>query len=146
MLLFGTAETLNGVTELGRRRVWIFTLLAIIPLRSSFVLGQMHVLVLFLLALAYFFRMRSRPAICGISIAFAGALKIYPLLFVVYFAWKRQWREVLSIVFATAALIGIGYVWMGSHLMHIYLSQVLPRSMQGEVIDPYNARAASVAA
>jgi Glycosyltransferase family 87 len=146
VFLFGTAETLHRVTKLGRRRVWIFTLLAIIPLRSNFVLGQMHVVVLFLLALAYFFRSRSRPAICGISIAFAGALKIYPLLFVAYFAWKRQWREVVSIVFATAALICIGYAWMGGHLMHIYLSQVLPRSMQGEVIDPYNARAASVAA
>jgi Glycosyltransferase family 87 len=146
LFLFGTAETMHRVTNLGRRRVWILSLLAFIPLRASFLLGQMHILVLLLLALAYFFRIRRQPVACGICVALAGALKVYPLLFVFYFAWKKQWREVFSTACATAALVGIGYACMSSHLMHIYLTQILPRSMQGEVIDPYNFRAASAAA
>lgn len=146
IFLFGTAETLHRVTQLGRHRIWILCLLAVIPLRASFLLGQMHILVLLLLALAYFFRSRMQGFACGVCVALAGALKVYPLLFIFYFAWKRQWREAISTVLATAALVGIGYACMGSHIMHIYLTQILPRSMQGEVIDPYNVRAASAAA
>lgn len=145
LFLSGTAEALHRVTQLGRRRVWILTLLAVIPLRTNFVLGQMHVVVLLLLALAYLFQSRSRAIASGICIALAGALKIYPLLFVFYFAWKRQWREVVSAVLTTMVVTGIGYACM-SHAMHVYLTQVLPRSMQGEVIDPYSPLAASGAA
>ncbi|QNI31361.1 DUF2029 domain-containing protein [Alloacidobacterium dinghuense] len=146
LFLFGTSETLQRVTRLGRRRIWILTLLAVIPLRSSFILGQMHILVLILLSLAYFFRLRERGIVCGSLVALAGALKVYPLLFVFYFAWKRQWREALSVVAGTAALLGVSYLCFGSHLMHIYITQILPRSMQGEVIDPYSPQAASAAA
>ncbi|HYK34867.1 glycosyltransferase 87 family protein [Alloacidobacterium sp.] len=144
--LFGAAEAMHRATQLGRRRVWLLILLAVIPLRASFLLGQFHILVLFLLALAYLFRSRSRSVACGICIALAGGLKVYPLTFAVYFAWKKQWRELISIVVATAALVGISYAWVGGHVMHMYLTQVLPRSMQGEVIDPYNVRSSSAVA
>ncbi len=144
--LVGTMEALYRVTSLGRRRIWILSLLAVIPLRSSFLLGQMHILVLFLLALAYFSHRRKKATVCGVCVALAGALKVYPLLFLCYFAWKRKWREAFSVVGATIAILGIGYLWFGGHVMHIYLMQILPRSMQGEVIDPYSPRAASAAA
>jgi hypothetical protein len=146
LFLLGTVETLQRTTQLGRRRIWILSLLAIIPLRSSFLLGQMHILVLFLLALAFFFLSRKQGIACGICVALAGSLKVYPLLFIFYFAWKRQWREVFSVACATVALVGVGYACMGSRVMHIYLTQIFPHSMQGEVIDPYNVRAASAAA
>lgn len=146
LFLFGTVETLQRVTGLGRRRIWTLGLLAVLPLRTSFLFGQMHILVLLLLSLAFFFRYRRNGIACGVCIALAGALKVYPLLFVFYFAWKRQWSEVLSVVCATAALLGVGYACMGSHVMHIYLTQIFPRSMQGEVLDPYNSHSASAAA
>lgn len=146
LFLVGTVEGLRSVTSLGRRCIWVLSLLAVIPLRSSFLLGQMHILVLFLLALAYFFHCRQKKFACGVCITLAGALKVYPLLFTFYFAWKRQWREALSVLGATVALLGIGYLCFGGHVMHIYLMQILPRSTQGEVIDPYSPHARSAAA
>ena len=143
--LFGTIEALRHTTQLKRRWLWIVCLLCVLPLRTSFLFGQMHILVLFLLAAGYFFRNTKRGILCGICLALAGALKIYPLLFVFYFAWKRQWREAMSLVFATAALVGVDYLCFGSHVMHTYVAQVLPRSMQGEMLDPYNTQFASAA-
>ncbi len=146
LFLWGTVEALHDVTSLGRRRIWLLSLLAVIPLRASFLFGQMHILVLFLLVLAYFFRHRKQGVACGIFVALAGALKVYPILFAFYFAWRRQWREALSVVGASAVLLGVSYLCFGSHVMHIYLTQILPRSMQGEVIDPYSPHTASAAA
>lgn len=141
--LFAAAEVMHRTTRLGRRRVCLLTLLAVIPLRSSFLLGQFHILVLLLLALAYFFHTRERGVSCGICIALAAGMKVYPLTFIVYFAWKKQWREVFAVIVSTAALVGISYAWVGGHVMHIYFTQVLPRSMLGEVIDQYNVRSSS---
>src|SRR5215469_7796111 len=50
LLLLGAAvEALNQVTVLGRRRIWLLCLLCVFPLRTSFLLGQMHLVVLDLL-------------------------------------------------------------------------------------------------
>ena len=40
-------------------------------------------------------------------------------------------------------LLVLGYACFGSHVMQTYLTEILPRSLQGEVLDPYSARAAS---
>jgi hypothetical protein len=146
LFLAAVVELLNQVTSLGRRRIWMLCLLAVIPLRTNFLYGQMHLLVLLLLVLAYYFHRNRRPLACGVCLSMAGALKVYPLLLGIYFVWKKQWRSALAMVAASFVLIGIGYLWIGSTVLNIYATQVLPRSLEGEVLDPYSVRAASGAA
>lgn len=139
-------ELLHRSTALGRRRVWLITLLAVLPLRTNFLYGQMHLFVLFLMVLAYFFHRRDRAMLCGICIALAGVLKVYPLLFVLYFLWKRQWRPALAEIGALIAIAVAGGFAMGGNSLRIYALEMLPRSLQGETLDPYSMRAASGAA
>lgn len=146
LFLGSTVELLSRVTTLGRRRIWLLALLAIFPLRTSFLFGQMHLLVLLLLASAYYLDRKGRQIACGVCLAIAGVLKIYPLLLGGYFAWKRQWRPALAMLGATLLLVGAGYLVFGASLMNIYATQILPRSLQGEVLDPYSVHAASGAA
>jgi hypothetical protein len=146
LLLVLSVELLRKVTSLGRRRIWLLSLLAVFPMRTSFLYGQMHLLVFVLLVVAYFFHRKKAPAACAVCLSIAGALKIYPLLFGFYFLWKKQWRSALTTLSAAILLLGIGFVWMGRDVIGIYVTQVLPRSLQGEVLDPYSAHAASVAA
>ena len=143
LFLFSSVELLSRVTSLGRRRIWLLALLAVFPLRTSFLLGQMHVLVLLLLIAAYYFHRKGRQIACGVCLAIAGALKVYPLLLAGYFLWKKQWRPAFAIFCTTLLLLAVGYLWFGSDVMNIYVAQILPRSLQGEVLDPYNAHAAS---
>ena len=146
LFLAATAELMHRSTSLGRRRIWLLTLLAINPLRTSFLYGQMHILVLLFVALAFYFHRLNRNVACGIFIALAGALKIYPLFFGLYFLWKKQWTVALATCCASLGIVLIGTLWMGSSVVHIYATQILPRSLQGEVIDPYNIHLASAAA
>src|SRR5215831_12505619 len=55
VMLAASAEMLHRSTSLRRRFIWMICLLAIIPLRSSFLLGQMHISVLMFMVAAYFF-------------------------------------------------------------------------------------------
>jgi len=144
--LAASAELLHRSTSLGRRRVWLISLLAVLPLRTSFLYGQMHLFVLLLMVLAYFFHQRRREVACGVCIALAGALKVYPLLFVLYFLWKRRWRTALATLSAAAVIVLAGGSLMGWDVQRIYALQILPRSLQGETLDPYNLHAASGAA
>ena len=138
-----SVELLNQVTCLGRRRIWLLSLFAIFPLWTSFLFGQMHLPVLLFIVLAYFFHRRGQQTACGICIAVAGALKIYPFLFGIYFLWKKQWRAAFAMLCSIFIFVGIGWVWMGMNVLHSYATQILPRSIQGEVLDPYHILAAS---
>ena len=146
LFLGSSVELMSRVTTLGRRRIWLLALLAIFPLRTSFLLGQMHLLVLLLLVTAYYLDRKGKQIACGVCLAIAGVLKIYPLLLGGYFIWKRQWRAPLAMLCATLLLVGAGYLVFGASLMNIYATQILPRSLQGEVLDPYSVHAASGAA
>ena len=146
LLLGSSVELLKQVTSLGRRRLWLLTLLAVFPLRTSFLLGQMHLLVLFLFVLAYFFDRNKKQVAAAVCLAIAGMLKVYPLLFAVYYLWKRRWRAASAMLGAVLLFLGISYAWMGTDAINFHLTQVLPRSAQGEVLDPYSPHAASLAA
>jgi Glycosyltransferase family 87 len=146
LLLCSSVELMSRVTSLGRRRIWLLSLLAIFPLRTSFLLGQMHLVVLFLLVSAYYFHRKGRQVACGVCLGVAGLLKVYPFLLGGYFLCKRQWRPAFAMLGSTLLLVGVGYLWMGSDVLHIYATQILPRSVQGEILDPYNVQAASGAA
>ena len=93
------------------------------PFRLTFGFGQVN-FALFLLVFADLFWLPARWR--GIGVGMAAAIKLTPLVFLLYFLWRRQWRAlVLSI--ATAALCTaaaelvirgsfMGYVtWMLEH-------------------------------
>lgn len=145
-LLAASVELMARSTMLGRRRVWIIALLAVFPLRTSFLFGQMHIAVLFLMTLAFFLHVRNREFGCGLCVALAAALKVYPIAFLLYFLWKRQWRAAAGTVAASVVLLVAAGATMGWELQRIYLFEMFPRSLQGEVLDPYSLHAAAGAA
>jgi Glycosyltransferase family 87/WD40-like Beta Propeller Repeat len=147
VLLLGVAvEALNKITDLGRRRIWLLCLLCIFPLRTTFLLGQMHLLVLDLLVLACVFQRKQRPFACGACLSIAGMLKIYPFLFAAFFLWKRQWKAFLGILCATAGFLGLSVLALGTGIVQTYFGEILPRSLAGEILDPYSAQSGSMAA
>jgi Glycosyltransferase family 87/WD40-like Beta Propeller Repeat len=146
LFLGASVEVLHRTTTLGRRRVWLLCLACFFPLRTNFLLGQMHLLVLALLVFAYALNRKQKHVACGVCLGIAGMLKIYPLLLAAYFVWKRQWRALLAMCCATGFLVGIGTIAVGPGIVHTYFTDVLPRSLVGEVLDPYSSQSNSMAA
>lgn len=138
VFLLLTAVLLVRITNLGWERVTLLMFLAFIPLRDNFLLGQMHVLVLFLLTLAAWLFFRDSGFLSGISLAMAAALKIFPGLFLIYFAWKRQWRAAIGLAVGLAGTALISIYLFGTEACLLYVRRVLPAGLRGETIDPYN--------
>jgi hypothetical protein len=122
---------------LSYRRTWLIALCAVIPLRTSFLLGQMHILVLALLVAAFVFHMRGLQIASGCCVALAAALKVYPIFFFVYFLVKKRWKAFTAAVLCLALCVLVSYLIVGRPAMNAYLFQQLPRSLQGESENPF---------
>lgn len=146
ILLLCAAYLIIRMTSLGTRRVALITFLAVDPLRLNFLYGQSYVLMLFLLALAAWLFFDKRQFACGLTLALGSVIKIYPVLFLFYFASKRQWRAILGMILGLLALGTLSLLLFGYEANRAYALEVLPRALRGEVIDPYSVEWNSLAA
>ena len=138
VLLGLAAYLLHRMSRLSARHVAILVFLAILPLRANFIEGQMYVLLLFLFTASAFLYFEDRALAAGLTLAVAGALKIYPSLFLIYFIRKKQWRAATGLVAGSIALWFFSVSLFGFETIRTYLVEVLPWPLRGEGQDPYN--------
>ena len=143
--LAAAVQLLSRQTDLNTRRVWLIALCAVIPLRTSFLFGQMHILILLLLVIAYVCHMRGWQMSCGCCIALGAALKIYPFMFCLYFVAKRRWKALGAALLCTVLCLLLSYAITGPTAVKLYLFQQLPRLLQGESLGPFSSLTSSSA-
>jgi Glycosyltransferase family 87/WD40-like Beta Propeller Repeat len=136
--LLAIAVLISAITKLNLIRIALLMFLAVIPLRDSVLYGQMHILVLLLLTLAAWLYFKDSFFSSGMVLAIAATLKIYPALFLIFFAFKKQWRAAIGLIvgLSIAALISLRV--FGRNACLVYVQEVLPRGLRGETIDPYS--------
>ncbi len=145
-VLIAAMRLLSKASGLSPRRAWLIALLAVFPLRNDFALGQMHLIVFALLVLGWHFHMRGKQVASGCCIALAGALKIYPLFYCLYFAIKKRWRALGAAVAASIACGSACVALFGTTATGIFIGRQLPCLLNGEALDPFLASATSASA
>lgn len=103
------SAALLGNTPLRRKPHLLYglPLLCVASLLISGILrSQASPFMYFFMIAAFYFHLKNRPAAAGFSLACAALLKVFPLVLIVYFIARRQWRAVLATA-ATLALLGI---------------------------------------
>jgi hypothetical protein len=142
-LLFATVSLLRSLTHLPWRRVALLAALSF-PLHVNFLLGQYYVLLLFLLTLSCWLYVRQRRFLAGVLVGVASGLKIFPILYLLYFLRKRDLRAFAGGVLGAVGTAVVSVLVFGWELNRTYLVQVLPSALRGEGLDPYNLKAASL--
>jgi hypothetical protein len=138
LLLAATVWMLARVTSFRFEEIAILAFCGYAALDRNFVLGQYYVCLLFLLTLSFFLLQYWRPTPAGISAGIAFGLKLYGGPLLVYFLVKRNWRAFAAML-STMTLLGVLAIsCFGWSDIHYYLTQVLPRSLEGGPIDPYH--------
>jgi hypothetical protein len=88
-------------------------------------LGQPYILVSLSCILGYYARLKSRPLLAGICFGLFTPIKYLPVVFLVYFAFRKEWKVVLggaaAILMVTAVSVGI----LGWKIHEDFLSSVL---------------------
>lgn len=74
----------------------IIVALSIRPLTSDLDHGNVNILIAFLIVASLWLFANGRDVWSGLLMALATVFKVTPALFIVYFAWKRQWKLFVS--------------------------------------------------
>jgi hypothetical protein len=101
------------------------------PVLDSMLLGQLDLLILFLIVAAYWGYRSDREVAAGASLGLAAMIKLSPALLILYFLFKRRFRAVAS-AFATISLFGLLSLLVAGPSAHIqFLTDILPTLLAG---------------
>jgi glycosyl transferase family 87/WD40 repeat protein len=144
LLLAAVIALLRNMTRLHWRQITVLVLLAVVPLGNNFLLGQVYILLLFLMTLSLCFWLRSRIGIVALLMAAGAALKLYPAAFFLYFVRKKQWAAAGVLLGGIAVSVAGAILLLGYEPVRAFGAEVLPRAMRGEALGPYDLRLNSV--
>ena len=142
-LLIATLFLLRASTQLSWRRIALVVALSF-PLRMNFLTGQYYVLLLFLLTLACYLYLRQRRFLSGVIVGIASGMKIFPVVYLLYFLRKRDLKAFAGGVTGGVASAVVSLLAFGWAANRTYLFQVLPATLRGEANSPYDLKLASL--
>lgn len=142
-LLFITVALLRTLTSLPWSTLVIVVALSL-PLRVNFRYGQYYLLLLFLLTLAYWLYARDKRFLAGVVTGITFGLKIFPVVYLLYFIWKRDIKAFAGGIAGGLVAASLSVFVFGWELHRTYLFQVLLSALRGEGLDLYNLKAGSI--
>ena len=107
-------------------------------LATNFGLGQYYVFLLFLMTLTVFLLRVGRSAGAGFLSGITFGLKLYTGPLILYFIATRKWRAAAGMAAGSLLMLLVAVAIFGRADVWMYLSQVLPRTLEGGSVDPYN--------
>jgi hypothetical protein len=99
------------------------------------------VLLLLLIVAACWAYLRGFRAFAGVLVAVAAACKIFPVLFIVFFIRRRDWRALSCSAVTGLAAAAVSVAAFGWNAHRTYLHEILPWTLHGEGMPPYVASA-----
>src|SRR5207248_1366364 len=100
------------------------------PFLQQMVQGQLNLLLLFLVTLAWWADRQGKLPAAGICTGAAAAFKLFPAFLLIYFLFLRKWR---ALVWACLAFLGFTLaagIIFGFDSYRTYCFEVLPRTAQ----------------
>ena len=104
---------------------------------NNFLFGQMYLLLTATIVLGLWAHQRGKNILAGILLALMIPMKYFGILFLAYFAWKRQWRLVFSALATIVAIAGFTALMAGFEPFYVFVTEVFPRHFRGEIQDPF---------
>lgn len=97
------------------------------PLENSLGLGQINLLILALTSAFIWALASGRPALAGVALGVATALRLHPGIFLLYLAWRRRWAAFAWGTGTAAACTALAVVVVGWPATLEYATVVGPK-------------------
>ncbi|HEY7098522.1 MAG TPA: glycosyltransferase 87 family protein [Terriglobales bacterium] len=135
------ALTIWAVSRVSFLRWELVALLALCgygSLNTNFLYGQYYVFLLFLLTFTFFLLQRNSASAGGFLAGVAFGLKLYGGPYLLMFIVKRKWKAAAGMAVAIALLAITAVSIFGWRDIWFYMTQILPRTLEGGSVDPYH--------
>jgi hypothetical protein len=129
---------LAAMTGMPIEQIALLALCGYGSMATNFGLGQYYVFLLFLMTLTVFLLRVGRSAAAGFLSGITFGLKLYTGPVILYFFARRKWRAAAGMAAGSFLMLLVAIAIFGWADVWMYLSQVLPRTLGGGSIDPYN--------
>ena len=101
------AAELVGRTTVSKRDGWLLYVIPVLLISgwlvSAVTRGQASILLLWLVIAAFYWHFRGQNVLGGLCFAGAILLKVFPVLLLAYFAWRKRWQFTAVALIALAA-------------------------------------------
>jgi hypothetical protein len=142
-LLFPIAWLMSSVSGLSLLQVGCLLGLSF-PLHRNLLYGQYYIVLLGILTAGCWAIQRQRNRMAGSLIALGVAVKIFPVILTLHFVRKKNWEALLACLLTGILCLLVSVSVFGWSLHRTYLLQILPWTLRGEVLDPYNLASSSL--
>lgn len=108
-------------------RLLLFALvLKTFPVKLTLVLGQINIIILFLVIGSWFMEKRKKPLLGGMLLGLATAIKLTPGPLVLYFLIRKRWSFILWFLATVVVLNLFGIAFFGWPMTQYYYTVHLP--------------------
>jgi hypothetical protein len=145
LLLCPVALLIRNITGLSLLQIGILFAMSF-PLHRNLLYGQYYIVLLGILTAACWAVQHKRQWLAGAFVALGIAVKIFPIILVLYFLRKRDWKALFACALVVILSVVASAGFFGWSLHRTYLLQVLPWTLRGECLDPYNLTSSSISA
>ncbi len=142
-LLLPITLALRRISGEPYRRI-VLVIAACFPLHRNLEYGQYYILLLAMIVGACWAYQRQHSALAGSLVAIAAATKIFPILFLLYFLRKKDWRAISAALLTGVGAATVAIAAYGWSMHRTYLELVLPWTLRGEVLPPYTLASSSI--
>jgi Glycosyltransferase family 87 len=124
---------------LARVLSWTYLQAAVLVLLSGYAnfnalrFGQPYMLVALSCVLGYYLRQRGAPFWAGVCLGLFVPIKYFPIVWLIYFAARREWKLVLGGAVAAAAVVSVSIGVLGWPVHAEFLHSVLGTHLTGRL-------------
>jgi hypothetical protein len=133
LLLIGVGFLLRrGQLQDHRMRVALLLLPVLFtPVLMTLYLGQVNILIFMLIVLVWLTFVDGRRYSSGVLLALAVWIKIWPIILIAYFVWKREWKVVSGALVGLLLIGAVTFALAGNGQTISFFTDKLPEISQG---------------
>jgi len=142
LCLIGSIVLLAGSLAWSTLDAAVLVLLSGSAILGALRLGQPYILVSASCILGYYAYLRARPKLAGACFGLFTPLKYFPVIFLVYFAFRRRWRVVVGGAVIILVIVLLSVALLGWKIHEEFLTSVLGNHLAANLSlqDPFTAR------
>lgn len=112
-------------------------ILFFVPIKNSMLFGQIYFLLFFLIGETWLAYKRNHPIRMTILLSLAICIKIFPVLLVLVFLFRKKFQVVGYIAGCCAVLVCVSVFLSSVDVWVFFLQNVLPKAADGEISEAY---------
>lgn len=109
----------------------------LVPIKNQLLFGQVYFLLFFLLAESLLAYEKKRWGKTAVFLGLAIFLKVFPVLILLLFLFRKQYRPLFYTVGACMLLLAFSVIFTGWDVWVFYLENVLPKAADGAIATAY---------